>query len=226
MGYPQLHLKSKEAYVHYLVEGSAEEPCLVLVVNWPALVAGGLTGAAAAVAASAVAVVGMPAAYSLMAAGRQKEKIKTHYFQPGSTGLPGFSRVLHKQPNPSFSYVCRQHSSQSWSLVLSGHTAHSQDREPLIYQSSRMKRGAGWGKRELAWQSTENAESLCQMSVSTVCACELCLSQNVCFAATATFPKHMYPFQLIMFLWATPRAFHKKSITWKAFKGSNSNFVQ
>lgn len=29
----QQHLKSKEAYAHYLVEGSAEELCLVLAVN-------------------------------------------------------------------------------------------------------------------------------------------------------------------------------------------------
>lgn len=138
---PDSILKSKKAYTYYLVEGSAEERCLVLAVNWPALVAGGLTGAAAAAAASAVAVVGMPAAYSLMAARRQKEKIKTHYFQPCSTGLPGFSRVLHKQLNPSFSLACSQHSSQSWSPVLSGHTAYNE--EPLIYQRNRMKGGGG-----------------------------------------------------------------------------------
>lgn len=154
------------------MEGSAEERCLVLAVNWPALVAGGLTGAAAAAAASAVAVVGMPAAYSLMAARRQKEKIRTHYFQPWSRGLPGFSGVLHKQPNPSFSLACSQYSSQSWSLVLGGHTAYNQDRKPLIYPSSRTK--GGWRKRresEAAWHSTENAESHCQMSLSTKPVC-------------------------------------------------------
>lgn len=177
---PYSTLKSKKAYMYYLVEGSAEERCLVLAVNWPALVAGGLTGAAAAAAASAVAVVGMPAAYSLMAAGRQKEKIKTHYFQPCSTGLPGFSRVLHKQPNPSFSLACSQHSSQSWSLVLSGHTAYNE--EPLIYHRNRMK----GGERACLAEHWKCWVSLSDEDIHKVCAFELWEIQNASFSALLT----------------------------------------
>lgn len=75
--------------MRYLAEGSAGGRCLALAEGRPALVAEGLTGAAAAAAAFAGAAVGTPAVYSLMAAGRQKEKIKPHPFPSCSTGLAG-----------------------------------------------------------------------------------------------------------------------------------------
>lgn len=146
--------------MHYLVAGSAEERCLVLAVNWPTLVAGGLTGAAAAAAASAGAVVGMPAAYSLMAAEKQKKEIKTHFHFQSAGPLFSPLRSCISSPISALAIASTAHSSDLLSSVATQHITKTESLWSIRAAETKGREGGGREDSELAWQSTENADTL------------------------------------------------------------------